>query len=102
MVGIQSLLGGESLARAMVWDGMRALDVLAERPEVDAKRMGVAGCSGGGTLTAYLAALDERVQAAAPACYISAWRSSWAGRGRRMPSSSFRTSCGTGLTTGIW
>ncbi|MFN9894876.1 MAG: alpha/beta hydrolase family protein [Acidobacteriota bacterium] len=81
MVGIQSLLGGESLARAMVWDGMRALDVLAGRPEVDAQRMGVAGCSGGGTLTAYLAALDARVQAAAPACYISAWEEQLGGTG---------------------
>ena len=81
MVGIQSLLGGESLARPMIWDGMRALDLLASLPEVDPKRLGVAGCSGGGTLTAYLAALDPRVQAAAPACYISSWQEQLDGTG---------------------
>jgi dienelactone hydrolase len=81
MVGIQSLLGGESLARLMIWDGMRALDLLASLPEVDPKRLGVAGCSGGGTLTAYLAALDPRVQAAAPACYISSWQEQLGGTG---------------------
>ncbi len=81
MVGIQSLLGGESLARPMIWDGIRALDLLASLPEVDPKRLGVAGCSGGGTLTAYLAALDPRVQAAAPACYISSWQEQLGGTG---------------------
>ena len=73
MVGIQSLLGGQSLAGYMVWDGMRALDVLQSLPYVNPDKIGVSGCSGGGTLTAYLAALDDRLQAAAPACYISDW-----------------------------
>jgi dienelactone hydrolase len=81
MVGIQSLLGGESLARTMIWDGMRALDVLQSLPEVDPQRLGVAGCSGGGTLTAYLMALDPRVRAAAPACYISSWQEQLSGTG---------------------
>lgn len=73
MVGVQSLLGGESLARQMVWDGIRAIDLVASLPQVDANRIGVAGCSGGGTLTAYIAAVDDRVRAAAPACYITSW-----------------------------
>jgi len=73
MVGIQNTLAGESVARYMIWDGMRSLDVLQSLPEVDGGRIGVAGCSGGGTMTAYLAALDDRVQAAAPDCYITAW-----------------------------
>lgn len=73
MVGVQSLLAGETMARTMVWDGMRALDVLESLPFVDAKRLGITGCSGGGTLTTYLAALDARLQVAAPACYISSW-----------------------------
>ncbi len=73
MVGIQSLLAGESVARHMVWDGMRGIDVLQSLPYVDPKRIGVSGCSGGGTLTAYLAALDDRLQAAAPSCYITDW-----------------------------
>ncbi|MCA2971232.1 MAG: hypothetical protein INH43_22160, partial [Acidobacteriaceae bacterium] len=49
--------------------------------EVEARGVGVAGGGGGGTLTAYLAALDERVQAAAPACYTSAWEEQLGGTG---------------------
>jgi dienelactone hydrolase len=73
MVGIQSLLAGESIARYMIWDGMRGLDLLESRPEVDRTRLGITGCSGGGTLTTYIAALDDRLRVAAPACYISSW-----------------------------
>jgi cephalosporin-C deacetylase-like acetyl esterase len=64
------LLGG-SLARFRIWDGMRGLDYLASRPEVDARRLGCVGNSGGGTLTAYIAALDPRVTVAAICCYIT-------------------------------
>lgn len=74
MVGIQALLAGESIARLMIWDGMRALDFLESLPEVDARRIGATGCSGGGTLTTYLAALDPRIRVAAPACYITSWQ----------------------------
>ncbi len=81
MLGIQSLLAGESIARYMIWDGIRAIDLLASLPEVDAKHIGVAGCSGGGTITAYLATLDDRVQAAAPACYITDWEDQLKGTG---------------------
>jgi dienelactone hydrolase len=81
MVGIQSLLGGQSLASYMVWDGMRSIDVLQSQTFVDPKRIGVSGCSGGGTLTAYLAALDDRLQAAAPSCYITDWEDQLAGTG---------------------
>jgi len=71
MTGIGALLVGQSTAGYRVWDGMRSLDYLASRPEVDAKRLGCTGNSGGGTLTAYLMALDERIVAAAPSCYIT-------------------------------
>ncbi len=81
MAGIQSLLGGQSIASYMVWDGMRSIDVLQSRSFVDPKRIGVSGCSGGGTLTAYLAALDDRLQAAAPSCYITDWEDQLAGTG---------------------
>ena len=64
------LLGG-SLARYRIWDGMRGLDLLAAMPEVDAARLGCVGNSGGGTLTAYIAALDSRVHAAVISCYIT-------------------------------
>jgi cephalosporin-C deacetylase-like acetyl esterase len=71
MVGIGSLLVGRSTASYRIWDGIRSMDYLASRPEVDAKRLGCTGNSGGGTLTAYLMALDERIVAAAPSCYIT-------------------------------
>jgi len=81
MAGIQSLLAGESIASYMIWDGMRGLDVLQSLPYVDPKRLGISGCSGGGTLTAYLAALDDRLQVAAPACYITDWEDQLLGTG---------------------
>jgi dienelactone hydrolase/pimeloyl-ACP methyl ester carboxylesterase len=71
MVGVGALLVGRSTATYRIWDGIRSLDYLAGRPEVDPKRLGCTGNSGGGTLTAYLMALDERIVAAAPSCYIT-------------------------------
>ena len=73
IVGIQCLLVGDSLARYTIWDAMRALDYLLSRPEVDASRIGCTGNSGGGTHTAYLAALDDRIKVAAPSCYLTSW-----------------------------
>jgi cephalosporin-C deacetylase-like acetyl esterase len=71
MTGVGALLGGRCTASYRVWDGIRSIDYLASRPEVDAKRIGCTGCSGGGTLTSYLMALDDRVAAAAPSCYLT-------------------------------
>jgi dienelactone hydrolase len=71
MCGVGALLVGRSTASYRVWDGIRSLDYLAARPEIDAKKLGCTGCSGGGTLTSYLMALDDRIFAAAPSCYIT-------------------------------
>jgi hypothetical protein len=68
-----AVLIGDNVARYRVWDGIRGIDYLVTRPDVDPKRIGITGCSGGGTLSAYIAALDSRVQAAAPSCYITNW-----------------------------
>jgi hypothetical protein len=68
------MLVGQSVARYFIWDSKRALDYLASRPDVDPDRLGCAGCSGGGTQTTYIAALDPRVKAAAPACYLNSYR----------------------------
>lgn len=73
MLGWQSLLLGRSMAFYTIWDGIRALDYLLSRPEVDPERVGVTGNSGGGTHTAYLAALDDRLKVAAPSCYLTSW-----------------------------
>jgi dienelactone hydrolase len=72
--GAQAFISGRSLARYMIWDGIRALDYLAGRDDVDPSRLGVTGRSGGGTQAAYIAALDERVAAAAPENYITSFR----------------------------
>ncbi len=72
--GRQCFLAGSSAARYFTWDGIRAIDYLTTRPEVDPGRIGVTGISGGGTQTSYIAAIDDRVAAAAPACYIAGFR----------------------------
>jgi hypothetical protein len=79
MAGAQSVLVGQSFARYRIWDGIRALDYLTSRPEVDADRIGCTGCSGGGTLSTYISALDPRVKVAAPACYMNSFRTLFAG-----------------------
>ncbi len=71
MADIAAILIGRQTASYRIWDGMRALDYLASRPEVDPARMGCTGNSGGGTMTAYLSTLDDRILAAAPSCYIT-------------------------------
>ena len=71
MVGVGSILLGRNTARFEIWDGMRAIDYLQSRPEVDPERIGCTGNSGGGTQTTYLMALDDRIRAAAPSCYLT-------------------------------
>lgn len=72
--GAQCFLSGSSMARYEIWDGIRAIDYLVSRPEVDANRIGIHGVSGGGTQSAYIAAFDDRVLAAAPSNYITSFR----------------------------
>jgi len=71
VIGNPLYLLGESLARYRIWDGIRGIDYLTSRDDVDAARIGCVGNSGGGTLTAYISALDSRVKAAAIGCYIT-------------------------------
>jgi uncharacterized protein (TIGR03435 family) len=73
MANLPTMLVGDDLMRYMVHDGMRAIDYLTARKDVDAQRIGALGCSGGGTATAVLAALDARVKAAGTACYITSF-----------------------------
>jgi dienelactone hydrolase len=74
LVGIGAILVGRNAATYRVWDGMRAMDYLASRKEIDPRRLGCTGNSGGGTLTSYLMALDDRIVAAAPSCYLTSFR----------------------------
>lgn len=62
---------GYTPAGVEAWNGIRALDYLETRPEVDKSRFGVTGRSGGGAYSWYVAALDERIKAAAPVAGIT-------------------------------
>jgi len=63
-------LVGRTWHGLVVQDGMRAIDYLLTRPEVDPTRIGVAGIGAGGAQAMYTAALDDRVQAAVVAGYL--------------------------------
>jgi len=71
VMGNLAYLAGTNLARWEVWDGMRAVDYLLTRPDVDVERISITGTSGGGTQTALIAALDPRIKVVVPSCYIS-------------------------------
>ncbi|HUQ67279.1 MAG TPA: acetylxylan esterase [Flavitalea sp.] len=59
---------GYNPAGVELWNAIRAIDLLCERPEVDPEKIGVTGISGGGSQTWYIAASDPRIKAAAPVC----------------------------------
>ena len=65
--GYPMLLFGSTFAQYRTWDGVRAVDYLFSRPEVDPERIGCTGQSGGGTMTMYLAALEPRIKVAVEA-----------------------------------
>ncbi len=71
LVDVGALLVGTCSAQYFIWEGIRGLDYLSSRPEIDPKRLGCAGNSGGGTMTSYLMAIDERVACAVPNCFIT-------------------------------
>ena len=54
-----------------LWNNIRALDLLCAMPEVDGRRIGVTGASGGGSQSLFLALCDERIKACAPINMIS-------------------------------
>src|SRR5574340_184243 len=87
--GTQCLLTGTNIARYFINDGVRAFDYLLTRKDVDPKRIAVAGNSGGGTQSAYLAALEPRLAAAAPSCYLTSWELLWFGIGPADPEQVF-------------
>lgn len=72
--GNQQYLVGEFFGAWRAWDGIRALDYLLTRKEVDPKHVGITGNSGGGTLSTWLIGLDRRWTMGAPACFPTTMR----------------------------
>ena len=73
MTGQGCILLGTNTANYRIWDGIRGIDYLVSRPDIDPARVGCTGNSGGGTLTSYLMAIDERIVCAAPSCYLTSF-----------------------------
>ncbi|EAQ78550.1 alpha/beta hydrolase [Blastopirellula marina] len=73
LAGNQKFLVGESFSMWRAWDGMRALDYLLTRDEVDPAQIGVTGNSGGGTMTTLLSGIDPRWAMSAPSCYVTSF-----------------------------
>jgi Acetyl xylan esterase (AXE1) len=69
--GFPCRLTGKPLARWFIWDGIRAVDLLASRPEVDAARIAITGNSGGGTQSTWIMTADDRIAAAMPCTFLS-------------------------------
>ena len=74
MTAISSALIGANAAQFRIWDGMRVIDYLQSRPDILTDKIGCTGNSGGGTETAYLMALDDRILAAAPGCFLTTFK----------------------------
>ena len=72
--GNQQFLVGEFLGSWHAWDGIRALDYLLTRPEVDPNHVGVTGNSGGGTMTTWLTGVESRWTMSAPSCFVTTFR----------------------------
>jgi dienelactone hydrolase len=72
--GNQQLLVGEFFGSWRAWDGIRALDYLLTRKEVDPRHIGVTGNSGGGTMTTWLCGVESRWTIAAPSCFVTTFR----------------------------
>jgi pimeloyl-ACP methyl ester carboxylesterase len=72
VLGNLAYLAGTNLARWEIWDGIRAVDYLLTRADVDPERINIAGTSGGGFQAAHIAALDHRIKVAVVSCYITA------------------------------
>jgi dienelactone hydrolase len=71
-----ALLVGETMVAWRVWDVMRTIDYIATRSELDQSRIGCMGISGGGTITVFSTALDERIRVALVSGYLNTFRDS--------------------------
>jgi dienelactone hydrolase len=73
IIGRQLQACGDWFGAWRLWDGIRALDYLASRPEVNPDQLAVTGQSGGGTMSAYLWAMEPRFKAVASSCWCTSY-----------------------------
>ena len=73
---VHSLMLGRTVIGERVYDAMRGIDLLVERPEVDPRRIACMGNSGGGTVTFYAACVDQRIGLAVPSCCVCTYAAS--------------------------
>jgi dienelactone hydrolase len=71
-----ALLLGQTMIAWRVYDVMRTIDWIETRSELDAKRVGLMGISGGGTITTFASALEPRIRAAMISGYLNTFRDS--------------------------
>lgn len=71
-----ALLLGQTMIGWRVYDVMRAIDWIETRKELDARRVGCMGISGGGTCTTFAAALEPRIRVALISGYLNTFRDS--------------------------
>src|SRR5882724_6869072 len=71
VMGNLAYLASTNLARWEVWDGIRAVDYLLTRPEIDPDRINITGTSGGGTQATLIAAIEPRIKVVVPSCYFT-------------------------------
>lgn len=96
--GNQCFLSGESIAKYFTWEGIRAIDYLLTREDVDPNRIGVTGLSGGGTITSYISALDERVSVSVPCSWATACRRQLETKGAQDAETEFVNGVAEGIT----
>ncbi|MEW4568580.1 prolyl oligopeptidase family serine peptidase [Tautonia sp. JC769] len=74
IAGNQQYLTGEFFGTWRAWDGIRALDYLLTREEIDPERVGITGNSGGGTMSTWLIGLERRWTMGAPSCFVTSFQ----------------------------
>ena len=96
-LGARGWLVGWNFARFRIWDAVRAIDYVLTRKEIDGRRLGVMGTSGGGTMSAYMQALDERITVGFPNCFVSSIRAVFGERGCHDAEQFFFNQLGVGV-----
>ena len=96
-LGARGWLVGWNFSRFRIWDAVRAVDYVLTRKEIDGKRLGVMGTSGGGTMSAYMQALDNRISVGFPNCFVSSIRAVFGERGCHDAEQFFFNQLGVGV-----